>query len=205
MALSNYTELRAAMADTLNRDDLTNQIPDFIKLGESQLIRDVRHWRMEDRATALVDSQYTALPSNFIEPIRLTIPASETHTLDLVSPMEVSKLREDNGNTTGRPQQYAVVDGSFEVFPVPDTDYTVELVYYEEIPDLATNNTNWVLTYFPNSIFYGSLLHSAPFLQEDARVQVWNALYQQAISAINYEGQAARSSGSGRAIKIRSY
>tara|TARA_Y100000592_G_scaffold30936_1_gene49300 strand:+ start:466 stop:1083 length:618 start_codon:yes stop_codon:yes gene_type:complete len=205
MALATYNDLKASIADTLNRDDLTNQIPDFIKLGESQLIRDIRHWRMEDRVVATVNSQYTALPTNFIEPIRLTIPAPETHTLELVSPMEVAKLREGANDTTGRPQQYAVVDGAFEVFPKPDADYTVELVYYEEIPDLATNNTNWVLTYFPNSIFYGSLLHSAPFLQEDARVQVWNALYQQAISAINLEGEAARSSGSGRAIKIRSY
>jgi len=34
MPLSNYTELRASIADTLNRDDLTNAIPDFITLAE---------------------------------------------------------------------------------------------------------------------------------------------------------------------------
>ena len=31
MALGNFTELKASIADTLNRDDLTAQIPDFIK------------------------------------------------------------------------------------------------------------------------------------------------------------------------------
>ena len=40
MPLSNYTELQASIADTLNRDDLTNQIPDFIRLAEAQLGRD---------------------------------------------------------------------------------------------------------------------------------------------------------------------
>ena len=71
MALSNYTELQASIADTLNRDDLTAVIPDFVRLAEAQLNRVVRHWRMEDRVIATVDSQYTALPTNFLEPIRM--------------------------------------------------------------------------------------------------------------------------------------
>ena len=167
MALGNFTELKASIADTLNRDDLTAQIPDFIKLAEAQLSRDLRHWRMEDRATATVDTQYTALPIDFISPVRITIPADPTHTLELVGPFEISKLRMDNGNTTGRPEFYAVVDGAFEVFPTPDADYTVELVYYEAIPDLATNNTNWLLTHYPDAYLYSSLIHSSPFLQED--------------------------------------
>tara|TARA_B100000035_G_scaffold92931_1_gene78603 strand:+ start:1716 stop:2333 length:618 start_codon:yes stop_codon:yes gene_type:complete len=205
MPLSNYTELRASIADTLNRDDLTNAIPDFIKLAEAQLGRDLRHWRMEDRATSLVDAQYTALPNNFISPIRITIPANPSYTLELVSPFEISKLRMDNSDTTGRPRFYAVVDGAFEVFPTPDADYTVELVYYEAIPDIAINNTNWLLTHYPDAYLYSSLIHSSPYLQDDQRIAVWNTLYLNSVSAINLEGERARTSGSGRRIQIRSY
>lgn len=205
MALSNYAELQASIADTLNRDDLTTQIPDFIKLAEAQLGRDLRHWRMEDRANAVVDSQYTALPNNFISPIRITIPASPSYTLELVGPFEISKLRMENQDTTGRPQFYAVVDGAFEVYPTPDADYTVELVYYEAIPDLQVNNTNWLLTNYPDAYLYSSLIHSAPYLQEDQRTAVWNTLYLNSVSAINLEGERARTSGSGRRIQIRSY
>ena len=43
MALTTYTELKASIADFLNRDDLTTVIPDFITLAESQINRDVRH------------------------------------------------------------------------------------------------------------------------------------------------------------------
>ena len=205
MALSTYDELKASIADFLNRDDLTAVIPDFIKLAETQMSRDLRHWRQEDRATAVVDQQYASLPNNFIEPIRITIPANESHTLELVSTFEISKLRAEGSNRTGRPQQYAVLDQSFELFPTPDADYTVELVYYESIPELGTLTTNWVLTYFPDAYLYGSLMQSSPYLQEDQRVQVWNALYQNAVSAINLEGASAKSSGSGRRIQIRSY
>ena len=205
MPLSNYTELKASIADTLNRDDLTNAIPDFIKLAEAQLSRDLRHWRMEDRATATVDTQYTALPTDFISPVRITIPANPSYTLELVSPFEISKLRMENQDSVGRPQFYAVVDGSFEVFPTPDADYTVELVYYEAIKDLSVNNTNWLLTHYPDAYLYSSLIHSSPYLQEDQRVAVWNTLYLNSVSAINLEGERARTSGSGRRIQIRSY
>ena len=205
MPLSNYTELQASIADTLNRSDLTNAIPDFIKLAEAQLGRDLRHWRMEDRATSLADAQYLALPNNFIAPIRITIPASPSYTLELVSPFQLSKLRMENSDNTGRPEYYAVVDGAFELYPTPDADYTVELVYYEAIPDISINTTNWLLTNYPDAYLYGTLIHSSPYLQEDQRVAVWNTLYLNSVSAINLEGERARTSGSGRRIQIRSY
>ena len=43
MALSTYDELKASIADFLNRDDLTSVIPDFIKLAETGMNREVRH------------------------------------------------------------------------------------------------------------------------------------------------------------------
>lgn len=205
MALTNYTELRASIADTLNRDDLTAAIPDFIRLAEAQLNRVIRHWRMEDRVIATVDSQYTALPNNFIEPIRMIKTSGSVEILENGGALEISKLREAANDTAGTPRIYVIVDQSFEVFPKPDSDITLELTYYEEIPDLATNSTNWLLTYFPDAYLYGSLLHSAPYLQEGNRIQEWGALYQAAISAINQDGERAKMGGSGRRIKIRSY
>ena len=51
MALTNYTGLKTSIADFLNRDDLTAVIPDFIALAESQINRDIRHWKMEARTS----------------------------------------------------------------------------------------------------------------------------------------------------------
>ena len=41
MSLTNYTGLQASIANTLNRDDLTTVIVDFVKLAEAQINRDV--------------------------------------------------------------------------------------------------------------------------------------------------------------------
>lgn len=205
MALSNYTELQAAVADQLDRTDLTSQIPDFIKLAEAQMNRVIRHWRMQDRVTASVDTQYTALPSNFAEAIRMVVTTGNYSVLELVGNMELSRLRENVADATGRPQFYAINDQAIEVFPTPDAVYTTELVYYETIDPLANTGTNWLLTYYPDAYLYGACLHSAPYLQEDARMQTWGALYEAAISAINQDAERAQTGGSGRRIKIRSY
>ena len=52
MAITTYSELKTSIANWLNRDDLTTQIPDFISLAEENASLLVRHWRMENRATA---------------------------------------------------------------------------------------------------------------------------------------------------------
>jgi hypothetical protein len=92
------------------------------------------------------------------------------------------------------------------VYPTPDTTYTVEMVYYSKIVPLDNINTsNWLLTYFPDAYLYGTLMHSAPYLGEDARMQVWSALYEKAIDGINADSDKAKFGGSGHRIKIRSY
>jgi hypothetical protein len=39
MAINNYTELVAAIAEWLARDDLTARIPDFVTLAEAKINR----------------------------------------------------------------------------------------------------------------------------------------------------------------------
>lgn len=205
MSISNFTELKSSIADFLNRDDLTSVIPTFIKLAEADMNRKLRHWRMEKRSTSVLDTQYTAFPNDFIEAIRLMLTGTNEHRLELITLSELMDKRA-NDNTAATPKFYAMIDGSLEVYPTPDQNYTLEMVYYSQIDVLSsTNATNWVLTYHPDAYLYGSLTHSAPYLGEDARSEVWARLYQNAISGTNMEDQQARSSGSGHRLRIRSF
>jgi|TARA_R100000482_G_scaffold47440_1_gene16615 hypothetical protein len=206
MALTTYDELKASIADFLNRSDLTSVIPDFITLAETKLNREVRHWRMEKRSTATLDTQYSSLPDDFLEPIRMSLTSGDTHTLEMVNAFQISNLRASNLDTIGRPTSFAILDGSIEVFPTPDASYTLELLYYQKIDVLNSSNaSNWVLTNHPDAYLYGSLIHSAPYLAEDNRIQTWAALYKSAIDAISMESERSKTSGSGRRMKIRSY
>ena len=206
MAITTYAELQTAIANFLDRSDLTSIVPTFIDLCEADMSRKLRHWRMEQRSTAELDTQYSALPADFLEPIRLSITGGSTYTLEMESQAQMSNRRMQNLDTGGRPRFYAMTDGKVEVYPSPDATYELEMVYHAKIPALADDATsNWVLSYHPDAYLYGALIHSAPYLVEDTRTQIWSALYQSAVDGINNEGQSAKYGGSGLRMKIRSY
>jgi hypothetical protein len=89
------------------------------------------------------------------------------------------------------------------LYPTPDDAYDIELLYVAKIPDLATASVNWVLQDAPDVYLYGSLLHSAPYLVEDARIAVWAQMYSAAVAQLNQSSEKARMSGSGLTMKVR--
>ena len=206
MALTTFAELKTSIADFLDRDDLTSVIPDFITLAEADLNRGLRHWRQEKRATAEIDTQFSAIPADFLEVISFHISSGDYRSLELISKAQMQDRRYKSGDTSGKPAFYAITAGEIEVYPTPDGTYDTELYYYSRITALSDSNTsNWVLEYFPDAYLYGALVHSAPYLKDDARTQVWASLYQNALNAINMESEKSKFGGSGRRMKIRSY
>ena len=204
MALTNYTELKASMADFLNRQDLTAVIPTFISLAEAQMARDVRHWQMENRATATIRNQYLTRPYDWVETKRLIILGSGTEPLQLLSSAAMDERRANSENVTGEPRFYRHIEDQFEVFPSPDSDVSAELVYLQKIPALSDSaTTNWLMSAAPDIYLYGSLLHSAPYLAEDARVSVWAQLYSAAVKRLNEESESAKYSGTGLAMRVK--
>jgi len=207
MALSTYSELKSSIAGWLNREDADTiaAIPDFIKIAETNMERSIRHWRQEKRATATIDTQYSALPADYIEGIRFNLD-SDQRLIEMISSAEMQRNRFENSNTFGLPRYFSITGGQIEVFPTPDAEYTGELYYYSTIDALSDSNTsNWVLQYYPDVYLYGALVHSAPYLVDDARTQIWAALFSEAINAINSESEKAKFSGSGLRMKINSY
>jgi hypothetical protein len=206
MAMTTYSELKTSIADFLNRSDLTSVISDFITLAEAQMNRDVRHYLMVERSEAEVDTQYSSLPTNFLEPIRVHINDEYKTRVELASLDDMLELRNESANATGKPQHYAIIGDSLEVYPTPDTDYNLELMYYGKIDSLSDSNTsNWMLANNPDAYLYGSLLQSAPYLKEDNRITVWASLYAGIISSINKQSQKTQFGGSGLRRQIRSY
>lgn len=91
---------------------------------------------------------------------------------------------------------YNLVGGSeLEVTPAPASAATLEMLYYASIPALADNTTNWLMTAAPDAYLYGSLLHAAPYLDDDMRVAVWQAGYSRALSGLQAADERAKYSG----------
>ena len=68
MAIGTYSELQTAVANWLDRDDLTDRIPEFIALAEAKMNRVLRISLMENVSTALTMVSGTrdySLPTGF--------------------------------------------------------------------------------------------------------------------------------------------
>ena len=70
MTINTYATLQTAVADFLNRADLTATVPTFIALAEAGIDRDLRHWKMENRSVAEINSQYSQVPTDWLDTIR---------------------------------------------------------------------------------------------------------------------------------------
>ena len=206
MAITTYDELKASIASWLNRDDLTAVIPDFIALAESGINRDLRHYKMVQRADATLDSRYVQVPEDWLETMRFSITSGTTFRIEPTSIDDLVQLRQQNNDQSGRPRFYANVGNEIEVFPTPDTEYAMQLMYYGKTPALSASNTyNWLLQDAPDAYLYGALVQSAPYLQDDVRTQVWASLYTNAIQSLQKSSDETRFAGSGLRMRTSGY
>jgi hypothetical protein len=206
MAITTYAELKTAVANWLNRDDLTAVIPDFISLAETDINRKLRHYKMIERMDATLDSRYVQVPNGWLETMRFNITNSSTVKLDYIGPEDMLQKREQNSDAVGVPQFYSQIGDAIEVFPTPSGEFPMQLAFFERIPSLSDTTTfNWLLQDEPDLYLYGTLMQSAPYLLDDARTQTWGALYTNALNSLQVASDDTRYGGSGRRIIISSY
>jgi hypothetical protein len=191
MAISTYVELQAAAANWLARDNLTLRIPEFITLAEAKFNRVLFHPRMETRTTLSVDAdgadpEYLDLPTNF-QTMRMVRLPDETGKprLQFMSQTQMDDYRYSRDNVAGTPAYFTIVGDQIELAPTPNEDMDVEVLYRANIPALASNSTNWLLTAAPDLYLYGTLMEAMPYTRKDERIAVWAAGMQMALDQLN--------------------
>ena len=184
MALTTYSGLKTALANWLNRTDLTDEIADdFIKLAESDFNAKLRIRQMEQIDSITIDSETETVPTGFIGVRSFYILASSTkYVLEYITPHNMFEIKA--GSTTARPRVYTIEsDDETETLrfgPTPDTSYTGYLSYYKSFGALSdSNTTNYILTNHPGIYLYGSLYHAANFLGgiDPNQTQQWLQMY----------------------------
>jgi hypothetical protein len=196
MAILNYADLQTTIASYLARSDLTVQIPDFIQLAEVRLRRDLRIRQMLKSATTTTTGgdQTVALPSDFLQLRDLFVETNPIRAVEYVTPSVFSR----NGRVTesGLPVFYTIIASEFKFAPVPDTDYTLQILYYSNPPFLTgTNPSNVFLANCPDLLLYGALVEAEPYLMNDARIQLWAGMYDRGVASITAADDASENSG----------
>jgi hypothetical protein len=188
-----YTGLKASIADWLNRQDLTSQIPDFITLGEAQINRTLRVLQMEVFSDGTSSADLVAVPSDWLETrtLRLEDPTAGMQILEYVGEEEFDQLEASGLTNTTR--YYTILNGAFQVLPVPTGDVSYDIRYYAKIPALSNSNaSNWLLLKSPDLYLYSALAASAPFLKDDERIAVWAGAANKITDDMKLESERAK-------------
>jgi len=197
MAIGTYAELQTAVANWLDRDDLTARIPEFIALAEARMNRVLRIRLMEAKYTAstVAAQRNYALPTSYIQMRNFQINTSPITPLQYVTPEIYDRLW--GGSTDGTPQFYTIVAGEVQLGPLPASILTMEMLFYKKITALSgSNTTEAMLTDNPDVYLYGALLEAEPFIMNDERVGLWGQGFQQAIKDLQEQDNKDRHSGS---------
>jgi len=188
-SLDSWYGLRGAIAAWLDRDDLTDRIPDFIRLAEARFRRDII--RTEQETTIALPG---ALPVDCDSVRAVYLSDTPTAALEQVSPAELRSRY--SGPATGRPQVYALIADQIIIGPVSDASYTAFLTYARKIPALSsTVSTNWLLAAHPDLYLYGSLLHAEFYGWNDERLPLIKSAVDESIAEINDAGNRRRYGG----------
>ena len=206
MAISNYSELKASIADYLNRADLTAVIPDFITLAEAQINRQLRTHDMMKRATASVTEDYFSVPTDWLETNVLVNLGTITAPMEYVDYERLNELKALS--LTGDPRFYTMIDGKFLILPAATSESPVnlELSYVGRIPALSdSNTTNWLLTKSPDLYLYAALMQAEPYLKNDERVGLWATAMQNSMENMRLEGERSKRPSGGLNANRRSF
>ena len=197
MALDTYANLKTAIADWLDRSDLTDRIPDFIALAEARLNRELRIRPMEVRSTLTLTAgqRYFALPGGYLQMRNIQLNTNPVTPLEYITPEMLDRLY--GSNTSGKPKAYSLIGDEIQLAPIPDTDYTLEVAYYEKFTPLSTDvTTNWLTENAPDVLLYGARIEAEPFIKNDERMPLWLNAYKEAIDKIQKADDRDRHSGS---------
>jgi len=197
MSITNYSDLQATIASYLARTDLTAQIPDFIQLAETRLRRELRIRQMLKVATTttVANDSTVELPSDYLQMRDLHINTNPIQTIEYLSPSNF--YRNTWASTSGMPRQYTILAQEFQFAPVPDTNYTIQMMYYAAPTYLSSSNTsNVFLANCPDLLLYGALGEAEPYLMNDARLTTWAQLYDRGLSALSVSDDQGEYGGS---------
>ena len=174
MSLDTYTGLKASIASTLNKTNLTASIPDFITLAEAMMAREITSvGQVDSWADVAVGSDGWQLPCE-VDAVASVTYAGEP--LSYLSPDRVGEV------VSTAPGYYTIDGGTLRVVPAG----TVTIRLKKSFCPLSDSvSVNWLLREHPDAYLYGALMQAAPFLRDDERIPVWGRFFSNAIDSIN--------------------
>jgi hypothetical protein len=205
MAISTKAELHTAVANWMNRSDLTSRIPEFIDLAEASFNRNLRTRDMLTRTTTTASAQYIGLPADFLEMQNIELTStSPPKRLIYATSDRSDDFREQRSNTSGVPIYYTIEGNAIQLMPTPDVSYTLQINYYKTVPALSTvadSGDTWLLVAHPDIYLYGTLMQASPYLMDQESGKIWDGLLARTMLELKVSDERSKYAGGTLSMK----
>lgn len=203
----NYKELKTSIVDWVDRQDIEDKIPGFVRLVTIDVSRDLR---IPTMVTSTVTDMYAdgsvLIPPDLIEVKSLNVielneykNITAIHSLDRASIYEYERSRKDNYGIENTPTRFATSRNKFYVFPLNFCSDTlvdnsvvnenvvgkVEVTYYRlPVTINEDDEYNWILEISPEIYFYGCLMHAYRYIRDLDNANFWEDKYNKAVNKL---------------------
>jgi hypothetical protein len=186
-----YDNLVNTVKQYLERSDasVVERIPTFVTLAEFEIAQQVKTLGQIQvvQANMNVGNPIIQKPARWRKTVSMTLNNGTQKSPVFLRKFEYLQSYNNEGST-GLPIYYGDYDyDHWLVAPTPDDDYQFEVLYYERLAPLSSENqTNWITNNAPNAMLFGTLLQAVIYLKDDQR-QIFQQKYDMAMAALKAE------------------
>lgn len=176
-----YSGLLAAVADLIERSDLTTQIVDAFVLCEADLNARLT-LRTQWTTTVLTGSATpVALPTDFLEAGKCRHNSSPYENISLVAEDWANDHDVYRYYYDARPKFGLIEGNTLRLATKNAGSWDIDFGYYKQL-QLAVTLTSTTNTTYPGLYFYGTLNYISPLIGNDERIPIWQAAYQDSVA-----------------------
>lgn len=176
-----YTELRQAILDYIEAGDTSfvAHIPDFVRSTEQKVYNMVQLpvARKNASLTTAMGVPTVSAPADFLYAFSLAVVLPDSTRVYLLNKdQNYLDSAFPDPTYTDVPSHYTLADyDTFQLAPVPDAAYSLDLVYSAYPESIVTAGTTWLGNNFDTVLLYGSLVEANMYIKGEADM---TALYQ---------------------------
>jgi len=198
MPLQTYTDLATAIGNWLQRSDLAALLPNFVQLFEAAANRRLRVRQQEATVALTPASGVVALPSDYLTWRRLTWTGNPRQELSYAEPSWLQAAYPDV--PTDIPRVFTIEGGNIRTMPLDPGNTALELVYFQQIPSLAANSTNWLMSAHPDLYLFGALTEAQAYTVNAETAALWKARRDELFDEIEKLSNKSRGAGAVRTM-----
>ena len=194
----NYTDLTELAKSYSDRSDadIDDVMSKFIIITEDKLNTRLRVKDMAVQATitTVADQEFYTLPSDFAGLRDAEIQKnSKFYTYEYLPPVQMNAVKTNQNSTE---YFYTVIADQLQINPIEAADNTIQIAYYQKIPNLnATDTTNWLSDNYPSLYLAGIMIELQKFVMNLVGVQFWEAEFEKEVAALKMADMDDRWSG----------